>query len=352
MDEKKNINKSLVRSSSTDLVRVNNSLEITNKILTENSNRYLNNFSGQTLWSVNLFDKISVKDIIDYNENNEVIVAGSNGIIYFLSKKDGAVTNKINIGIPVYKLCLVKNDVAHLLFAGVMSGELFKINLGNDLNYSKFQAHRSAITGVLFSKQFNSIITTSTDGHIKIWDILKDNLIKNIDAHILTESFGIYNDIVISSGLSGEIKFHSLPELKLINVYKGNKEKEFQKKIAINNKLNRLALGSSMESTINILNLNDLTTLKEIKLNMKFAIGDLCYSSDDKYLCAACNDGTVKIFDAVSSELKFNYDFHQSIANKEIEKKYGGNRILASLFDANNKNLFTGDMSGNVNYWM
>jgi hypothetical protein len=154
MDEKKNINKSLVTSSSTDLVRVNNSLEITNKILTENSNRYLNNFSGQTLWSVNLFEKMSVRDIIDYNENNEVIVAGDNGIIYFLSKKDGAVTNKINIGIPVYELCLVKNDEVHLLFAGVMSGELFKINLGDDLNYSKFQAHRSAITGVLFSKQF------------------------------------------------------------------------------------------------------------------------------------------------------------------------------------------------------
>jgi WD40 repeat protein len=344
-------NTSLIHIGSTGLVSVKNSISITNKILAENRNRYLNSFAGTTFWSTNLFNKMSIRDIINYDEKNEIIVAGNNGIIYFLSKKGGTITNQINIGNPIYKLCLVKNEKINFLYAGVMSGELFKIELNDNLNYTNFKTHNSAISGILYSQKFNFIITTSTDGYIKIWDILKNVLINSINAHVLTESIAISNNILISAGLSGEIKFVSLPNLHFINEYKGNRDKEFEKKVAINSKLNRRAVGSFMESTIQILDLNNLKILNVIELNIKFAIGDLCYSSDDKFLCAACSDGTVKIFDAVNHDLLLNYKDHISIANKEIEKTYGGNRVLAALFDTNNKNLFTGDMSGNINYW-
>lgn len=352
MENKNEDNFSIIPIGSTGLVRVGNSISITNKILAESSNRHQNNFAGRTFWSRNLFNKLRIREIIHHEEKNEIIVAGDNGIIYFLSKNDGTVNNIINIGNPVYELCIVKNSEFNFLYAGVMSGEVFKIRLDDNLGYTKFCAHNCAISGILYSKEFDFIITASTDGYIKIWDVVKDKLLNSIDAFGFIESIAISNDIIISAGLRGDIKFISLTELNIINEYKGNLEKEFQKKVAINSKLNRLALGSFMQSNIQILDLKDLRTLNVIELNIKHAIGDLCYSSDGNYLCAACSDGTVKIFDALNHFLMVNYKEHINKGNKEITKVCGGNKVSAALFDTNNKYLFTGDISGNINYWM
>lgn len=99
MDNKNENKTSIIPTGSTGLVRVSNSISVTNKLLTESKFQFSGDFKGEQIWKVD-GHRMAVRQIIiaDSILNNRpcLISAGEDGFIsiYDLSNGNCIIKNK------------------------------------------------------------------------------------------------------------------------------------------------------------------------------------------------------------------------------------------------------------------
>ena len=209
--EENNLNSvSIVPVGSASLVRVSNSISVTNKLLTESKFQFSGDFKGEQIWKIDGHN-MAVRQIIIAdglsNKKSCLISAGEDGFIklFDLSNGDCIFTKQIeNNWITSIAFC---NDT---LFCAGRSGKLYGLLFDEDIVLSKgIQAHEMIINNIVGSPNNESLATCSWDDTIKIWEpnTLKET--QKILAHNLGVNDVLFlpnNETIISCGKDEKIK--------------------------------------------------------------------------------------------------------------------------------------------------
>ena len=142
MENKNENNTSIIPIGSNGLIRVSNSIAVTNKLLTESKFQFSGDFKGEQIWKVD-GHKMAVRQIIiaDNILNNKscLISAGEDGFITLYDLSNGDCIFKWQIENNWLTSIAVWND--KLLCAG-RSGKLFRITFDEDsISSEAIQAH-------------------------------------------------------------------------------------------------------------------------------------------------------------------------------------------------------------------
>lgn len=167
MTKKENSNNSIIPISSTGLVRVGNSIEVTKKILSEFKERELEkiHFKG------NLFNEIkeigSIRAISAYSDNEFQIATNEESSIARFDVKNYTIKDKIKFNghFEFVAFDNVRNTVA------IASGKTIYItsNVSGKI-IQKLEGHTREINILTFSKDGKQLFSGSNDKTIRIWE--------------------------------------------------------------------------------------------------------------------------------------------------------------------------------------
>ncbi|MGQ1911223.1 WD40 repeat domain-containing protein [Marinifilum sp. RC60d5] len=351
MKNKNENNSSLIPIGSTGLVRVSNSISVTNKLLAESKFQFSGDFKGEQIWKVD-GHKMAVRQIIiaDNILNNKscLVSAGEDGFISLYDLSNGDCFFKEQIENNWLTSIAVWNE--KLLCAG-RSGKLFRVTFDEDcISREVVQAHELIIKNIVVSPNNRSIATCSWDDTIKIWEPKKLKETKKILAH----NFGVNdvlflpnNETVISCGKDEKIKIWDIKSKAQLGQFDGHKH--WVEAITFNSSKNILASGSC-DNTIKIWDIDKQDCLLTIE-NEEW-INDLVFSDDGNYLVANCYNGISKVFDTKSFQLICEYNEHSKVFPYHHSiKREATNWIYSVLFDKTNKAIYTASVDGSIHKW-
>jgi WD40 repeat protein len=342
---------SIIPVGSTSIVRVTNSISVTNKILTESKFQFSGDFKGEQIWKVD-GHKMAVRQIIIaeniLNNKSCLISAGEDGFINLYDLSNGDCIFKEQIENNWLTSIAVWND--KLLCAG-RSGKLFRVTFDEDsISSEAIQAHELIINNIVVSPNHESIATCSWDDTIKIWEPNKLNETQKILAHNLGVNDVLFlpnSETVISCGKDEKIKIWDIKSKVQLGQFDGHKH--WVEAITFNSSKNILASGSC-DNTIKIWDVDKQDCLLTIE-NEEW-INDLVFSDDGNYLVANCYNGISKVFDTKSFQLVCEYDEHSKVFPYHHSiKREATNWIYSVLFDKTNKAIYTASADGSIHKW-
>jgi WD40 repeat protein len=351
MNKEEQENFSLEKSGSADLVRVSNSISVTNKLLKESKFQFSGDFKGEQIWKVDghkmAVRQIIISDRIFYNKSC-LISSGEDGFIRIFNTTDGKC---------IYERQIENNWITSIafcydtLYCAGRSGKLYGI-LFDDENFLSggIQAHELIINNIAVSPNDETIATCSWDNTIKFWE---PNTLKETQK-ILAHNLGV-NDIlflpnnstVISCGKDDKIKIWDIKSKSQLGQFDGHKH--WVEAIAFNSSKNILASGSC-DNTIKIWGIDKQACLLTIE-NEEW-INDLVFSIDGNYLVANCYNGISKVFDTKSFQLICEYSEHSKVFPYHHSiKREATNWIYSVFFDETNKAIYTASADGSIHKW-
>lgn len=351
MENKNENNTSIIPIGSTGLVRVSNSISVTNKLLTESKFQFSGDFKGEQIWKVD-GHKMAVRQIIIaeniLNNKSCLISAGEDGFISLNDLSNGDCIFKQQIENNWLTSIAVWND--KLLCAG-RSGKLFRVTFDEDsISSEAIQAHELIINNIVVSPNKESIATCSWDDTIKIWEPNKLSETQKILAHNLGVNDVLFlpnSETVISCGKDEKIKIWDIKSKAQLGQFDGHKH--WVEAITFNSSKNILASGSC-DNTIKIWDIDKQDCLLTIE-NEEW-INDLVFSDDGNYLVANCYNGISKVFDTKSFQLICEYNEHSKVFPYHHSiKREATNWIYSVLFDKTNKAIYTASVDGSIHKW-
>lgn len=336
---------------SNGLVRVSNSIAVTNKILTESKFQFSGDFKGKQIWKVHGHE-MAVRQIIIgeniFNNKSCLISAGEDGFINLYNLSNGDCIFKEQIENNWLTSIAVWHDN---LFCAGRSGKLFRITFDEgSIIREAIQAHELIINNIVVSSNNESIATCSWDDTIKIWDpnTLKEN--QKILAHKLGVNDVLFlqnSETIISCGKDEKIKIWDIKSRAQLGQFDGHKH--WVEAIAFNRSKNILASGSC-DNTIKIWDIDKQNCLLTIE-NEEW-INDLVFSDDGNYLVANCYNGISKVFDTKLFQLICEYNEHSKVFPYHHSiKREATNWIYTVLFDKTNKEIYTASVDGSIHKW-
>lgn len=351
MENKNENNTSIIPIGSTGLVRVSNSISVTNKLLTESKFQFSGDFKGEQIWKV-VGHKMAVRQIIIaeniLNNKSCLISAGEDGFIGLYDLSNGDCIFKEQIENNWLTSIAVWND--KLLCAG-RSGKLFRVTFNEDsISSETIQAHELIINNIVVSPNNESIATCSWDDTIKIWEPNKLNETQKILAHNLGVNDVLFlpnSETVVSCGKDEKIKIWDIKSKAQLGQFDGHKH--WVEAITFNSSKNILASGSC-DNTIKIWDIDKQDCLFTIE-NEEW-INDLVFSDDGNYLVANCYNGISKVFDTKLFQLICEYNEHSKVFPYHHSiKREATNWIYSVLFDKTNKAIYTASVDGSIHKW-
>lgn len=351
MENKNENNTSLISIGSTGLVRVSNSIAVTNKLLTESKFQFSGDFKGEQIWKVDghtmAVRQIIIADSILDNKSC-LISAGEDGFISIYDLSNGNCIIKEQIENNWLTSIAVWNG--KLLCAG-RSGKLFRVTFDENTIRSEFiQAHELIINNIEVSSNNESIATCSWDDTIKIWEPNSLKATQKILAHNLGVNDILFlpnNETVISCGKDEKIKIWDIKSKAQLGQFDGHKH--WVEAISFNRAKNILASGSC-DNTIKIWDIEKQDCLLTIE-NEEW-INDLVFSGDGNYLVANCYNGISKVFDTKSFQLICEYNEHSKVFPYHHSiKREATNWIYSVVFDTTSKAIYTASVDGSIHKW-
>ena len=351
MAKESNKETSIIPVSSTNIVRANNSIAVTNKLLSESKFQFFDDFKGEQIWKV-AGHKMAVRQITiaDNILNNKscLVSAGEDGYISLYDLSNGVCIFNELIETNWLTTIAVWND--KLLCAG-RSGKLFRVTFDKDsISREAIQAHELIINNIVVSSNNESIATCSWDDTIKVWEPITLKETQKIVAHNLGVNDVLFlpnNETVISCGKDEKIKIWDIKSMAQLGQFDGHKH--WVEAIAFNSSKNILASGSC-DKTIKIWDIDKQDCLLTIE-NEEW-INDLVFSGDGNYLVANCYNGISKVFDTKSFQLICEYNEHSKVFPYHHSiKREATNWIYSVVFDKTNKAIYTASVDGSIHKW-
>lgn len=343
---------SIIPINSTDLVRVGNSISVTNKLLTESKFQFSGDFKGEQIWKVD-GHKMAVRQILLSENilNNKIalISCSEDGYVNMYNALDGNlvvshhVENNWITSVEVWK---------YSVFCAGRSGKLFRIEYGEDYTDSEksIQAHDLIINKIIVSSNELNLATCSWDNTIKVWNPETMELKTSIYADNLGVNDILFinnNETIVSCGKDKKIKIWDINSNIQLGQFDGHKH--WVNAIAFNNIKNMLASGSC-DNTIKIWDIEKQICLLTIQ-NEEW-INDLVFSPNGDYLVANCYNGISKVFDTKTFQLICEYNEHSKVFPYHHSiKREATNWIYSVVFDGVNKSIYTASVDGSIHNW-
>lgn len=345
---------SLIPVGSTGLVKANNTIAITSKLLAESKFEFAGDFKGSQIWKSEAH-QMAVRKIFQgktVNSEKCIISSSENGEIGFWNSENGRLINRFKLEND-WITSLVQNKVDGCCFCAGKSGNLIKfVDLLEDgVRKQVVKAHSLIINHIALSNNCELLATCSWDDTIKIWEPKSLSLIHNFKAHNLGVNDVLFlpNDKqIVSCGKDEKIKIWDLEKSCQIGQFDGHTH--WVEAISYNKQRNILASGSC-DNTIKIWDITKQECLLTIE-NEEW-INDLAFSEDGNYLVATCYSGISKVFDAKNFQLICDYKEHSKVYpyHHSIERE-ATNWIYSVVFDNNNKAIYTASVDGSIHKWI
>lgn len=350
MTEKENSNNSLIPITSTGLVRVGNSIAVTNKLLSESKYQFVGDFKGYLMSEQKAHSK-NVNKIEQINGTNFIITIGDDGFIR-LWDTDGIIlfyenrlTNNWLFDFSIYYY----DDNISVIVSGA-SGEIYRLLFDKNLSLINFNRKLindkplislavSLNNNLLIGCSYNKIILCNLDDLTII--TTKSNP-HNLGCNKLIVNE--LNNIIITVGDDEKIKLWDILNLSLIEEV--HQHRHWVTSIINFNSENNIISGSCDMS----FRIWDITHKQQIlSIDNEEWIVDLKTSKNNCYLAVALKHKLVKVFDTKSFQLITTFrhpDFYES-----IDEKQNYNWINCVSFGSNDKVLFTGCKDGILRKW-
>ncbi|HEX8334037.1 MAG TPA: WD40 repeat domain-containing protein [Segetibacter sp.] len=159
----------------------------------------------------------------------------------------------------------------------------------------KVLKHPAGLTYLCFSGDGNSLITSSYDGVVRLWDVSSGSLRKEFLGHsntIRTVDISPDGKLIASGGEESVIKLWDVETGKCINNLKGHTLTVWDVKFSRDG--SKLASGS-FDNTFKIWNVNDGKLLSTVYGHSQ-AVVSLAFSNNGKMLATTSDDKTIKIW--------------------------------------------------------
>ncbi len=338
MTEKENSNNSLIPITSTGLVRVGNSIEVTNKILSEFKDRRLANFKfkGETVFQY--FRNTGAINQLDINNDILYIGCGSNdGSLVAWDINDNTIDAEFTAIHGMIEALSVssKNNIAAI--GGFQDFSTTIIDLENGNIIKKLIGHTRSISAVKFSPDGNFLITASHDKTLKVWETTNWKCLHTLEGHeaiILSIEFSDNGEFLYSGGWDFYIiewDFQKLAQTRKI-------EAGWDTKILKITKDCRYLVIGSGDKLIRIFNLKKNITETILQGHTDF-VSALEFAENETLLFSGGWDGKIIVWDFMDRELMKSIDAHS--------------REISSLkYNSNNKTLTSGSWDKTVKFWV
>ncbi|MBU2922216.1 WD40 repeat domain-containing protein [Winogradskyella psychrotolerans] len=353
MEDRKNENKALATKISSDIVKVGNSLAVTNKLLHESKFEFRGDFKGNQIWKIDAHE-MAVRKIIlgETVEGVKCIISSSeSGEIGFWNTEDGSLIDRFKLDND-WITSLGQNKLNSWSFCAGKSGNLIKfVDLLEDgVRKQVVQAHGLIITNIALSNNCERLATSSWDDTIKIWDPNSLNLLHSFKAHNLGVNDVLFlpdDKTIISCGKDEKIKIWNFEKSCQIAQLDGHTH--WVQAVSHNKQKNILASGSC-DNTIKIWDIDKQVCL--LTIDNEEWINDLVFSEDGNYLVANCYNGISKVFDTKTFQLICEYKEHSKVFPYHHSiKREATNWIYSVVFDENNKAIYTASVDGTIHKW-
>jgi WD40 repeat protein/tetratricopeptide (TPR) repeat protein len=197
----------------------------------------------------------------------------------------------------------------------------------------KLSGHKDSICSVRFSHDGKTIVSASVDGEIKLWDSdgkLKNKQIPKADVLITSAIFSPDDRLIASAGYDGKVVIIDMLSGKVVRELKPQHFFSPVKSISFS-KSGKLVAGYDN----NQIRLWDYTTAKEITKDYQFkghsgSINSISFSTDDKTIASASDDGTIKLWDASGNELK---TFKGETQIKSLSFSHDGKMLVSGGYE-------------------
>lgn len=302
--EKRNENKALVKRTSTEIVKVGNSLNITSKILGENFSREVSRilFKGEL---VNELKELGSIRSISSDSNNTFIYATSEKSsisIFDANKKQRIGKNNFNGHFETVAFNPVNNTIA------IASGR--NIYITEKIDYKIIQTlegHEREINVLAFSNDGRYLFSGSSDKTIRVWEIDGGySFYLGSNSWRLTKSLKGHNWLINSLKISNDNKY----------LYSGG-----------------------WDSYVIKWDINTLSEFDRFDCKATGGIKCLELTNNGKYIITGGGDQTVRVFDTTNHNL-----FSESQGHKDF--------VSCLTVSSNDKMVFSGGWDGQIFCWL
>ena len=353
MEEENKKISSIIPVGSTGIVRVSNSISVTNKILTESKFEFSGDFKGKQIWKVAAHEMAVRKILLGKNVDGVkcIISSSENGEIGFWSSEDGSLINRFKLEND-WITSLGQNKFDAWTFCAGKQGNLIKFVdlLEEGIRKQVVKAHDLIINHIAISNSGKLLATCSWDDTLKIWEPDSLTLINTFKAHNLGVNDVLFlpNDrFIVSCGKDEKIKVWDLETNSQTAQLVGHTH--WVEAISYNKQKNILASGSC-DNTIKIWDIENQLCLLTIE-NEEW-INDLIFSDDGNYLVANCYSGISKVFDTKTFQLICEYKEHSKVFPYHHSiKREATNWIYSVVFDDDNKAIYSASVDGSIHKW-
>lgn len=281
---------------------------------------------------------------VKFNPNGKYLVSVSNdakAIIW--NYKIGKIHKKVKVQSEAIKgLTFSKNGNYFFIASKDNSIIRCSANAGNvNKTYGSFGhdfiSYNDYCTDLKISPNERKLYTANSDGYIKIWNISKEYIEKEIKAHsrkITAIEFCPASKVFATSSIDKSIKLWNLDNNTLITRKTGHRNQITDLKFSPDGKYLATA---SLDKTIKLRDAYNGEIIFSFE-GHKAAINQIVFSPDGKYLVSASSDKTLKIWDLDKK--------------KEIETLNGHNGEIKTVdFSPDGKFLASGSDDNTVKIW-
>jgi len=324
-----NKNTSIKLVSSNCLIRVGNSIEVTNRILNDHKYRELGkiHFKGNLM---NEFNDIgSIRSISAVNTQEFQIATSEESSLFEYDVNVNSINHRIKFNgyIEYVDFDTVINNIAiasgkNIYITQNISGKIIRI----------LEGHTREINILLFSKDGKRLFSGSSDKTIRVWETEYWQCVSILEGHEwLVNSLKITSDnkVLYSGGWDSFIIKWDLQTLKELERFNSGNVGGI-KCLELSKDDNQIITGSG-EKVIRIFNSINFKVVAEFKGHTDF-VSCLCVSNDNKLLASGGWDGRILIWHFTEQELINSWQAHTGRINS-IKFSNDNNYLLSGCSD-------------------
>jgi WD40 repeat protein len=326
----KNENNQLIPIGSTGLVRVGNSISITNKLLAESKFQFAGDFKGKINWSFKENRKII--DIRYYKE--KIACLFENNIIVFFNTENGSIINELEIPLIDDSAVTMETSNEEYLYLGTKERRVIKF----DGKSSFTEVLKQKGEGYLFKIQFsqdNQLMATQVGFVVTIWPMKELKHLKQFNVEDFCGFEGMFfnldNSCIIGpshEGTNGWIYSCNLQNGKITD-FKGHDENICNMSL---NYLKGLAVtGGLYDNKVRVWDIKRWDIIYEV--TMEDCVKSVALSPNGDYIIVGLLNGLYQIMDSVKFQTIVAYN-HYSPQN--------------IIFSKDSKNIFGYDFNNNI----
>ena len=329
MENKNENNSSIIPIGSTGLVRVGNSIKVTNKLLTEYKERELQkiHFKG------NLFNEIkeigSIRSISAFNENEFQIATNEESCIAKYEAKTNIFKEKIKFNghFEFVAFDIISNSVA------IASGKTIYItsNASGQI-IQKLEGHTREINILTFSSDGKQLFSGSSDKTIRIWETESWQCANILEGHKwLVNSLKLTSDnkYLYSGGWDAFIIKWDLQTFKEVERFNSGNIGGI-KCLELTNDDEQIISGGG-DKVVRIFNSSNFKIVAELIGHTDF-VSCLSVSNDGKLLASGGWDGNIFVWFFSEQELINSYHAHPGRINS-IKFSNDGKYLISGCSD-------------------